>query len=171
MCSHDRIYRHYWYLLNLFFLLFNIWLIKKSKSSIDLKPLIIWIKMVFLSFYFRKNWHLSEYTRDGLFEAYPEILPPLKQVWSLGFLCSSLQRFWSVFLFDFLKWPEFNPLPDLLNSGFTIIEIGLLYGSEHLAAKLCRFLSFFFDKMAMFAKWATMCENTSNIGWVLLILH
>ena len=27
---------------------------------------------------------------------------------------------------------EFNPLSDLLNTGFTIVEIGLFYGGEHL---------------------------------------
>ena len=43
---------------------------------------------------------------------------------------------------------EFNPLPDLLNNGFTIIEIGLFYGGQHLEAKICTFL-IFFDKMAM----------------------
>ena len=37
---------------------------------------------------------------------------------------------------------EFNPLPDLLNTEFKIIEIGLFYGGEHLGAKLCRFLTF-----------------------------
>ena len=30
---------------------------------------------------------------------------------------------------------EFDPLPDLLNTGFTIVEIGLFYSSEHLEAK------------------------------------
>ena len=33
-----------------------------------------------------------------------EIFPLFKQVGSLGFLCSTLRRFCSVFLFDFLKW-------------------------------------------------------------------
>ena len=33
----------------------------------------------------------------------------------------------------------FNPLPDLLNTGFTIIEIGLFYGGENLEAKICKF--------------------------------
>ena len=32
------------------------------------------------------------------------IFPPFKQVWSLGFLESSLRHFWLVFLFSFLKW-------------------------------------------------------------------
>ena len=41
---------------------------------------------------------------------------------------------------------EFNPLPDLLNTRFTIVEIGLFYGGEHLGAKICRFLTFF-DKI------------------------
>ena len=34
---------------------------------------------------------------------------------------------------------EFNPLPDLLNTGFTTVEIGLFYGGEHLGANICRF--------------------------------
>ena len=38
---------------------------------------------------------------------------------------------------------EFNPLPDLLNTGFTVVEIGLFYGGEHLGAKICRFLTCF----------------------------
>ena len=32
---------------------------------------------------------------------------------------------------------EFNPLPHLLYTGFTIIEIGLFYGGEHMEAKMC----------------------------------
>ena len=70
----------------------------------------------------------------------------------------------------FLKM-EFNPLPDLLNTGFTIIEIGLFYGGEHLGAKnICRFLTFF-DKVT--SRWRflvgiksrmTTCENTSITG-------
>ena len=43
---------------------------------------------------------------------------------------------------------EFNPLPDLLNTGFTIVEIDLFYGGEHLGAKMCRFL-ICFDKIKM----------------------
>ena len=34
---------------------------------------------------------------------------------------------------------EFNPLQDLLNTGFTIIENDLFYGGENLVAKICRF--------------------------------
>ena len=33
---------------------------------------------------------------------------------------------------------EFNPFPDLLNTEFTIIETGLVYGGEHLGSSLCR---------------------------------
>ena len=43
----------------------------------------------------------------------------------------------------------FNPLSDLLNIGFTIIEIGLFKGRKHLEAKIMKFTTFF-DKMAMF---------------------
>ena len=32
---------------------------------------------------------------------------------------------------------EFNPLQDLLNAGFLIIEIGLFYGSKYFGAKIC----------------------------------
>ena len=44
---------------------------------------------------------------------------------------------------------EFNPFPGLLNTGFTIIEIGLFYGGENLEAKIV-LIPDFFDKMAMF---------------------
>ena len=37
---------------------------------------------------------------------------------------------------------KFNPLPDLLNIRFTVTEIDLFYGGEHLGAKICRFLTF-----------------------------
>ena len=64
----------------------------------------------------------------------------------------------------------FKPLPDLLNSGFTIIEIGLFYGGEHLGAKISQ-IPDFFDKIT--SRWQflvgtkseiTTCENTSNTG-------
>ena len=38
---------------------------------------------------------------------------------------------------------ELNPLPDLLNTGYTVIEIGLLHGGEHL--EICKFLTFFWQ--------------------------
>ena len=44
---------------------------------------------------------------------------------------------------------EFKPLPDLLNNGFAITEIGLLYGIETLEAKNADFRPFL-DNMAMF---------------------
>ena len=71
---------------------------------------------------------------------------------------------------------EYNPLPDLLNTIFTIFEISLFYGCEHLGAKICRFLTFLtrslhddrgilvVTKLGM-----TTCENTSNTGLVLLM--
>ena len=68
---------------------------------------------------------------------------------------------------------EFNPLPDSLNTGFTIIEIGYLtlvlwwrtHGSENMQ------IPDFFDRIT--SRWRvlvgtnsgmTTCENTSNIG-------
>ena len=54
----------------------------------------------------------------GLFDEHPEIFPPLKQVWSLSFLCSTLLHFF--FSFSVRRFEiGFNPLPDLLNTGFT----------------------------------------------------
>ena len=38
-------------------------------------------------------------------------------------------------LFNFLKIMEFSPLPDLLNTRFTIIEISFFYGGKHLEQK------------------------------------
>ena len=35
---------------------------------------------------------------------------------------------------------EFTPLPHLLNTGFTIVEIGLFYGGDHLEAKIGKIL-------------------------------
>ena len=39
---------------------------------------------------------------------------------------------------------KFNSLPDLLNTGFTIIETGLFYGGEHLENMQ---IADFFDKI------------------------
>mgnify|MGYP001801862117 CR=1 FL=1 len=33
-------------------------------------------------------------------------------------------------------------MADLLNAGFKIMDIGLLYGGEHLGAKICKLLTF-----------------------------
>ena len=57
-------------------------------------------------------------------------------------------------LFGFSVWffrMEFKHLPYLLNTGFTINEIGLFYGGEHLEAKLCNFQTFW-DNMAICIK-------------------
>ena len=115
------------------------------------KPLNIWIKIIFIELLLERKLSfirvLTLMWFGGLFCARPAIFPPFRQVWSLGFLWSTLWHFWSVFLW-FLKM-EFNPLPDLLNTGFTIIEMGLFYGGENLEAKIRR-LQTFLDKMAMF---------------------
>ena len=65
---------------------------------------------------------------------------------------------------------EFNPLLDLLNTGFIIIEIGLFYGGgERLGAKICRFLTLF-DKITSFWSvlnrgWRTSPGGTWGAGW------
>ena len=78
----------------------------------------------------RKLSFIRVYTQviyfGGLFSARPAIFPPFRQNWSLQF---------AKFLISFSVWffkMEFNPLPNLLNTGFTIIEIGLFYGGENL---------------------------------------
>ena len=62
----------------------------------------------FFELILQQSCHLSLYTIrlfGWLYDAFPKNFPRLlKQVWSLGFLCSTLQRFCSVFLFDVLKW-------------------------------------------------------------------
>ena len=128
------------------------------------KPLKIRIKMIFNEFLLqRKLSFIRVYTEviyfGGFFGAFPAIFPPFKQVWSLGFLWSSLRYFWSVFYVWFFKM-EFNPLPDLLNTGFTIIEIGLFYGGEHLGAKICRFLTFLTRSLQDGDFWSVL-----NRGW------
>ena len=92
---------------------------------------------------------------------------------SLGFL---VQHFVTI-LFGFSVWSftmKFNPLPQLLNNWFTIIESGLFYGGKHLEEKICKLLTFF-DKKRLLLNRGTpvspMCKSTSNTGWVLLILH
>ena len=60
-----------------------------------------------------------------------------------------LVKMFATFFISFSVWcfkMEFIPFPDLLNIGFTIVEIGMFYGGEHLAAKICRFLTCF-DKI------------------------
>ena len=81
-----------------------------TESSINSNhcPLNIWIKMTFIELLLhRKLSFIRVYSQviefDGLFGTHPEILPPFRQVWSLGFLWSTSDIFY-VFLFDFLKW-------------------------------------------------------------------
>ena len=62
----------------------------------------------------------------------------------------SCEAVWEIFdQFCFSVWffkMEFNPMPDLLNTRFTIVEIGLFFDGEHLGAKIRRFLTCF-DKI------------------------
>ena len=36
---------------------------------------------------------------------------------------------------------EFNPLQHLLNTGFTVAEIGFFYGGEHFGAKIIMWIT------------------------------
>ena len=91
-----------------------------------------------------------------------------KQVWRRGILCNTLRRLCPVFSVWYFTM-EFNPLPDLVNTGFTIIEIGLFYGGERLGAKIYRFLTFF-DIITSIWRFLvgtksgmTTCENTLKV--------
>ena len=114
-----------------------------NNCFIKFKPLIIWVKTIFLTFLSSETCHLSEYTLEwfgGLFDprsdftvTHVEIFAPFKQVWSLGFVvynrCSFRRCFWfSVWFFEL----ELKPLLDLLNIGFTITENGLFCGGTQV---------------------------------------
>ena len=86
-------------------------------------------KLLLLSFYTSESCPLSEYivkvfNLEGLILAYVQQFSRLLdkfEVWiSCEAVCDIFDQF-SVLLFKV----EFNSLPDLLNTGFTIIEIGL----------------------------------------------
>ena len=69
---------------------------------------------------------------------------------------------------------EFDPLPDLLKTGFTTVEISLLYGGEHIETKICRLLTKSLldgDSVWLSTKSGMKCENTSNTGCVLLMFY
>ena len=75
-----------------------------------------------------------------------------------------LLKQFATFLLSFSVWffkMEFNLLPELLNTGFTIIEIGLFYDGEHLGAKICRFLTFVFTKSFQDGHFSSVL----NRGW------
>ena len=63
---------------------------------------------------------------------------------------------------------EFNPLPDLLNTGFTIIEIDLFYDDKHKEAKMFRFLTFC-DKIAIEYRSVDVTESlfVKSLVWLL----
>ena len=84
-----------------------------------------------------------------------------------GFLVKHSATFLIVFSVSVFKM-EFTPLPDLPNTGLTIIEIGLFYGGEHLEAKICRFQNFFEQHWPCLSR-TTISEDTLNTGWVFLI--
>ena len=58
---------------------------------------------------------------------------------------------------------KFDLLPGLLNTGITIVEIGLCCGGEHFNVKIFRFLVDFFRQADdVYLTTTTTCENTSN---------
>ena len=134
------------------------------------KPLNIWIKIIFIELLLERKLSfirvLTLMWFGGLFCARPAIFPPFRQVWSLGFLWSSLQHFWSVFLFDFLKWNstlcQIYWIPDLQLLKWACFMVAKTWKRKYADSRL------FWTKWPCFSR-PTTCENTSNTGRILLI--
>ena len=106
----------------------------------------MWIKWFVLSYYSRESCHLFYqyiHASDLVgFSAHVQKFSRLLnkfEVWvSCEAVCDIFNRF-----FCLIFKIEFNPLQDLQNTGLTIIEIGLFYGSS----KNMQIPDFFFDKI------------------------
>ena len=75
----------------------------------------------------------------------------------------------ATFLISFSAWifkMKFNPMPDLLYTGFTIIEINLFYGGEYLRAKICGFLTFL---RSNFSFWQISVNASLLVSWKYLL--
>ena len=110
-------------------------------------------QIIFIKFYSNKSCHLSEY-KLKLFN----LAGFLALFFKFGFLVKQF-TFLISFSVGFFKM-EFKPVPDLLKTEFTITEIGLFYGGEHLEAKILTF----WTKWRSSLNRAMTCENTSNTG-------
>ena len=99
----------------------------------------------------------SSYLIWRAFDVRPVNFPPFSKV------RVSCEVVWGIFdqLFCLIFKMEFNPLPDLVNTGFINVEISLFYGGEHLGAKICRFLTCF-DKITSRWRFSTYLLNR---GW------
>ena len=75
--------------------------------------------------------------------------------------------FWSVFLF------EFNPLPDLLNTGFTIIEfmVANTWERKYAVPDIFWQITSRWRFLVRIKSGMTACEKTSSNGWVLLMFY
>ena len=108
----------------------------------------------------------STYLIWRVFGARPQTFPPFKQVWSLFFLWSTLQHFWSVFLFSFLKWSsslcQIYWIPDLQSLKLVCLIVPNTWKQKCADSKL-------FWTTWPCLSWVITCENTSTTGWGLLI--
>ena len=106
---------------------FNLW-IYESKWAFTPAKVVIY-----------QSEHLSDLAGfDARSEIFPRRLLNKFEVWvSCEALCDIFYRF-----FVWFYKMEFNTLPDLLNTGFIIIKIGLFYYGVHFGAKMCGFLTF-----------------------------
>ena len=108
----------------------NQWIYSMSQNDF-FEPLIL-RQLSFIRVYTQLIWqaflHIALNT--------PKFLSLLNK-FEAWFSCVQLQQF-VMFMFGLSFWflkMEYNPLPDLLNTIFTIIDIGLLCGGEHRKQK------------------------------------
>ena len=152
-------------------LLFETHGLKMAISLINSNHWICESNDFYWAFYSSETCYLSGYTGKwfgGVFGARPEIFPPFKQVWSLSFLWSSMWHFRSVSLCSVFE-NEIQPLPDLLSTEFTIIEIGLYYGGEPLGVggKNMQINDFLHKIISLMVT----CRNPPSTVWVLLMFY
>ena len=105
-----------------------------NNCFIKYKPLSIWAKNDFFELLLLRKLKLS-FIREYIWS---DLAAPYKQVWSLGFVCTTAALCNIFSCFWFLKM-EISSLLDLLNSWFTSIEKGLFCGEEHRKRKYALF--------------------------------
>ena len=121
--------------------------------------------MIFFELYFSESCPLSESTIKSFnlagFLAHVQQFSRLLdkfEVWvSCEAVCDNFDQFFCLIFLNGIQ-----SLPDLLNTRFTIVEIGLFYGGEHLGAKICRFLTCF-DKITSRWRFSTYLIGDGDV--------
>mgnify|MGYP001795785305 CR=1 FL=1 len=164
-------------LLNIFmcYHMYSTWL-ENGKSLINSNPRIkLKFEIIFWAFILGGNCHLSKYTCKWFWQAFWHVFWKLnlvlKQVWSLGFMCSTLWHFCSVFLFDVLKWNsilcQIYWIPDLQSLKLVCFVLANIWKQKYLDSWL-----FFVDKMAIFCVYLVfyntliLSPSPTYINWI-----